>query len=110
VLGLYLGRDLLIRILFTEEFAPVRDLWPWRLAGDLFFIAGWPMRSALVARERRSAYIAVEVAVGLGSWAMTVALLGSYGLVAANIAYALAWAAVFVWLTVLHRRELFAVR
>jgi PST family polysaccharide transporter len=110
IVGLYVCRDLIIRILFTGEFAPVRDLWPWRLMGDLFLIAGRPMMNALVARGRGTAYIALEVGAGVGMWGLTVALLESQALAAANVAHALVWACSFVCLTVLHRRELFVSR
>jgi O-antigen/teichoic acid export membrane protein len=107
---LYLARDLIVNLVFTNEFAAVRDLWGWRLVGDLFFIAGWPMRSALVARGRQLAYIGVELAAGAGLLFATWALLDREGMAAANVAHAVVWGSVFAVLVILHWRQLFLLR
>jgi O-antigen/teichoic acid export membrane protein len=102
--ALYLLRDLVTAIVFTREFGPVRELWPWQLVGDVFMLAGWPMRSALTARRRTWAYMAVEAAIGVGLVVLTSALIERTGLAAANIAHAAVWATAFVGLVALHWR------
>jgi PST family polysaccharide transporter len=103
---MYMLRDFVVRIVFTAEFAPVRDLWPWQLVGDVFFVASWPMRSALMARGRQMAYVAVEASSGLGLFVLTKLMLEQRGISAANDAHALVWAAIFVSLLWLNRRVL----
>jgi PST family polysaccharide transporter len=97
------ARDLIISIVFTSEFSTVKDLWVWRLVGDVFFIAGWPMRSALMARGRQYTYMAIEFIIGAGTLVLTWALLESRGIASANIAHALVWGGVFVCLVAVHR-------
>jgi O-antigen/teichoic acid export membrane protein len=99
---LYLLRDLVVAVLFTHEFTPVRDLWPWQLVGDVFLLAGWPMRSALTARQRTFAYMAVEGGIAAGLVGATRLLVGPQGALAANMAHAIVWAVVFVCLLMLH--------
>jgi PST family polysaccharide transporter len=100
---LYLGRELVVQIVFTHEFAPVSRLWSWQLLGDVFLIAGWPMRSALMASGRAKTYMLVEASIGIGFVVITKALLECAGLLSANIAHAIVWITVFAVLIVLHR-------
>lgn len=104
---LYLLRDVVTSIVFTREFGAVRDLWPWQLVGDVFMLAGWPMRSALTARQRTWAYMAVEAGIGVGLVLLTLALVGRVGLAAANLSHALVWSSAFVCLAALHWRTWF---
>jgi len=103
-LVLYLARDLVVSVVFTREFTHVRDLWPWQLVGDVFLLAGWPMRSALTARQRTLTYMTVEAAIGFGLVGVTRLLIESAGTLAANMAHALVWGAVFFCLLALHGR------
>jgi PST family polysaccharide transporter len=104
---MYVLRDLVVRVVFTQEFVAVRDLWPWQLVGDVFLVASWPMRSALMARGRQIAYVAVEASIGLSLFVLTKLLMPSLSLKAANVAHALTWTAIFGVLLWLNRRALF---
>lgn len=99
---LYLLRHVVIRLVFTPQFADVAQLWPWQLLGDIFLLAGWPMRSALTAQRRSRAYMAVEVAMGVGLVVATKLLAHQLGPVAGNVAYAMVWMSVFVVLLLVH--------
>jgi PST family polysaccharide transporter len=103
-LVLFAARDLVVSLVFTREFGPVRDLWPWQLVGDVFMLAGWPMRSALTARQRTLAYMAVEAGIGVGMVASTWLLIDQVGMVAANVSHALVWTVAFLVLVLLHWR------
>ena len=104
---LFLAQDLIVWLVFTEEFAGLTTLWPWRLLGDVFLIAGWPLRSALMARSRHGLYIGFEFAIGAGMLALSWMLLSDLGVLAANVAHAVVWSTVFFALVIVHRRQLF---
>jgi O-antigen/teichoic acid export membrane protein len=99
---LFAARELIVHIVFTPQFAPVAQLWPWQLLGDVFLLAGWPMRSALTAQRRTWAYMAVEAGIGLGLVGVTTLLAARMGPVAGNMAHAAVWSTVFVVLALLH--------
>ena len=103
-LTLFLARDLVVHFVFTHEFATVRDLWPWQLLGDVFLLAGWPMRSALTARQRSVTYMTIEAAIGVGLVVGTRLLVTHAGTLAASMAYALVWSTTFFVLLVVHWR------
>src|SRR5205085_7746824 len=64
-LAIYLCRDLIVRAVFTVEFAPVRDLLGAQLIGDVLNLAGWPLHSALMAQNRSKTYMALEVGISV---------------------------------------------
>jgi O-antigen/teichoic acid export membrane protein len=99
---LFLMRRPLIHLVFTPAFAAVADLWPWQLIGDVFLLAGWPLRSALTAQRRMLPYMVVEAGLGLGLVAVTHAFVSRHGAAAGNMAYAVVFGTAFAVLLLLH--------
>lgn len=60
-LGIYIFRDFIIRVLFSSEFSPMRNLFAWQLIGDLFKISSWLLAFLMVAKSMTSLYITTEV-------------------------------------------------
>jgi PST family polysaccharide transporter len=57
----YFSRFLIIKILFTEEFLPVSELFFWQLIGDVFKVCGLILGFLLMAEKRVFHYIFIEV-------------------------------------------------
>ena len=89
--GVYVLRDVVIAIVFTQEFVPVRDLFAWQLVGDVLKMASWPLRMALVVKLRTRWYIAIEIAAPLLHVGFTFVLLPRFQGNAATLGYALAY-------------------
>jgi PST family polysaccharide transporter len=70
---LYLGRDLVIRLVFTREFLPMRDLFAVQLLGDFLKIASWLLAFVFWAKAMTRAFIATELV-----FASTLALFSYY--------------------------------
>lgn len=102
-LALYLLRDWLILIVFTHEFKPVSDLLLFQLLGDIFKMAGWPIRMALVIKLRARWYMFIEVAIALLQVTLTQFLLAGYGVKGATMAYAASWLAALIVLFIVTR-------
>ena len=90
-MGIYLLRDVVIAVVFTREFSPVKDLFAWQLVGDVLKMASWPLRVALVIKMRTRWYIALEVAAPLLHAGFTFVLLPYLQGNAATLGYALAY-------------------
>jgi len=109
-LALYLARDLVVRVVFTQEFLPVRDLMPLQLVGDVLRIGGWTLGFVLVALVRSRWYIALQLLMpGLFAGG-TLALVPGLGLHGVTLAYCIASAAQlgiswFALRDILRRRE-----
>jgi PST family polysaccharide transporter len=58
---IYLSRNLIIKILFTEAFRPMSDLFFWQVIGDFFKILSWVIGYLFLAKEKVKVFISTEV-------------------------------------------------
>ncbi|MGE5467488.1 MAG: oligosaccharide flippase family protein [Ignavibacteria bacterium] len=100
---LYLLRDLVIALVFTREFAPMRELFGWQMAGNVLKMAGWLFGYVLVARVAPLRIALIELAKG-GAWVASAHWLvpgaGAQGAVLAYVATSAAYLAMtagYVW-------------
>ncbi len=85
---IYFGRDIIIRILFTKEFYPMRDLFVWQLGGDLIKISTWLLGYTLIAKSFVKIYIINELLFSLIFILLSLYLIkyfGITGILMANI-------------------------
>ncbi|KTD18979.1 O-antigen translocase [Legionella jordanis] len=85
------GRDLIIRILYTEGFEAASDLFLWQLVGDFFRIAGWLLTYLLLAKSWTKMYIATEITLSILFVIISHVLSRGYGLIGASYAFALTY-------------------
>jgi polysaccharide transporter, PST family len=104
--GIYLLRDVVVRVVLTREFLPMTLLLPFQLLGDVFKMACYPLQMALVSRRRSGVYIAQAIGAPMAYALFTYVSLARLGLRAAPIAYASAYAVVFVALVIALRSTL----
>jgi PST family polysaccharide transporter len=57
----YLGRYIIINILFTSEFYQMSDLFLWQIIGDFFKISSWLIAYLMVAKAMTKIYIITEI-------------------------------------------------
>jgi PST family polysaccharide transporter len=93
-LGVFLLRDVIIALVLTKEFVPMRELLPFQLAGDVFKLLDYPLQMALVSQRRMTWYIAQAVGGPAAYVALSGALRPEMGSQAAPMAYALSYALV----------------
>jgi hypothetical protein len=93
-------RDVMISVVFTREFIPVRDILAWQLVGDVLKMGCWPLRMALVIKLRARWYIAIEAAAPLLHAGFTFVLLPHLQGNAATFGYALAYFITYLLLLV----------
>lgn len=106
--AIYFMRFLIIRLLFTAEFAPMQELFVWQMAGDLMRIMSWLLAFMMVAKAMTRHYVISEVLssacyLALGYWLTDVN--GIVGLVQANLINYILY---FIAMAVIFRRVLFA--
>lgn len=87
-IAIFLLRDFIILILFTPDFAPMRDLFGWQMVGDTLKISGWLMGYVLIARGMMKSFVLTEICFGAIWYGLVVTLTPKFGLTGAQIAYA----------------------
>ncbi|MBE2899043.1 lipid III flippase WzxE [Pasteurellaceae bacterium 20609_3] len=80
--AIYLLRDIIIRILFSSQFAAMDELFLWQLCGDLFKVSSYIFGYLIVAKAALKLYILAEVTqfvLLLGSAFILIQLNGARG-------------------------------
>ena len=65
LIAIYLIRTPLIKLLFTDEFLPMKNLFVWQLSGDFFKIFSWLLGYLLLAKSMTKAFIITEIMYNL---------------------------------------------
>ncbi|MCU6474374.1 O-antigen translocase, partial [Escherichia coli] len=60
-LVIYLLRDFIIYLLFSDSFSPMKPLFTWQIIGDVFKIASWLLAYVMLAKAMTKTFIISEV-------------------------------------------------
>lgn len=86
---IYLLRDFIIQTLFTPDFLPMRELFPWQLAGDVIKIGSWILGYILIGRAMVKFFVITEIAFSIIFILLSWLLVGIFGLLGVAMAYAI---------------------
>jgi PST family polysaccharide transporter len=92
-LTLYLLRDLIIHVILTPQFLPMRDLFGWQMTGNVFKIVAWLFGALLTAKAHPFALGVFEAATYVFWWRVAVHFVATDGAVGATQAYAITYMA-----------------
>lgn len=99
--SVYLLRDFIIDFLFTQEFAPMRDLFAWQMLGDTLKIGSWILAYLMLGQAMTKIFIITEILFGFSFFAWTWVLSDYFGLQAAVVAHAVNYALYWMLMIVL---------
>ena len=89
---IYLLRDLIVHIIFTEAFLPMRDLFGWQMVGNVLKMVGWLFGYLLLAKANAFAMAGLElVTIGVW-WGLSIYFISINGTVGATHAFAATYA------------------
>lgn len=86
-LGIWLFRDLIVSILYSHEFASMRELFAWQLTGDVFKVGGYVFGYLVIAKASLRFYLLAEGSQFLLLVGFTYLLIPTHGAVGASQAY-----------------------
>lgn len=87
-LVIYLFRDLIISILFTADFYPMRDLFAWQMVGDSLKIGSWLLAYLMLSKAMFKRFMVLEVISAAGFVVLTYFFTDRLGLQGVAIAHA----------------------
>ena len=97
---IWLFRSLIIHILFTPEFLPMKPLFTFQLLGDFFKIGSWLLAYLMIAKAMTKTYIIAEILFATSYVMLSYLFMNRYGIIGATysfcINYLLYW--IFMWL------------
>ena len=86
---IYLLRDFIIETLFTPDFLPMRELFPWQLAGDVIKIGSWILAYIMLGRAMVKLFVITEISFSISFVLLSWLLVDIFGLVGVALAYAI---------------------
>lgn len=103
---IYLLRDFIIHLLFTADFMPMKELFPWQLAGDVVKIGAWILGYVILGRAMVKVFILTEITFSLSLVVLTWLLVERFGLVGVSMAYAINYSLYWFTMGYMVRHEL----
>ena len=91
ILAIFVFAPWMIKLLYSQQFAPATDVLRWQAIGTLLMVIGWPMSFILLAAGAGRAYFITSVAPVLVMAPATALLIDRFGLAGTGMAYLLAY-------------------
>lgn len=95
-IGVFVLKDFIIWLLFTEEFEPMRELFLWQLVGDVVKLAAWLIAYLMLAKAMTKTFITTEIAFSLSFVLLSFWFVDQYGLVGMSYAFAVNYVLYFL--------------
>jgi len=106
-LTIYLLRDFIIQLIFTESFKEMRELFSYQLLGDFCKILSWLFAYLILAKSMTKTYVFLEI-FSCFSWVLlSFLLMNFFGYKGATIAYFLNYVIYLIFMIILFRKILF---
>lgn len=106
-LFIFFAQDLVIWLLFTSDFTPMKELFLWQLIGDVIKIIAWLLAFVMLAKAMTKAFVWLEIVFSISFVLLTMFFVNQYGLVGVTYAFALNYMAYFIVTFFVVRKELF---
>jgi PST family polysaccharide transporter len=88
-LVIFLFRDQLIFILFTEKFKPMESLFGWQLVGDFLKVPAWMLGYLMISKALVKRFVFTEIIFTLSFVLLAKTMIKSNGLDGMAMAYAI---------------------
>lgn len=85
---IYLLRDLVIKVLFSAEFAPMAELFAWQMIGDTLKIGSWILAYLLLGKAMVKLFITTEIVFAASFYLLVVLFVEQFALQGTAIAHA----------------------
>lgn len=105
-IAVYLSQDLIINILFTNEFKLISSLILFHLLGDVIKINCWVLGNILIAKARTKHFILFQIEWSLIFIILSIILANKYEFVGLSIAYFITYIIHFLLLNIYFRKLL----
>jgi len=104
-MGVFLLKDILIQLLFSDEFTPMRDLFLWQLVGDVFKIAAFIPAYYILVKEKLFQYIFIQTFSSIMFVTLAYLLINKLGLSGVVVSYSITYFVCFLYCFLIARSE-----
>lgn len=103
---IWLCRDLIIHLLFTPAFLPMKPLFTYQLLGDFFKIGSWLLAYLMIAKAMAKTYIATEILFAISYVALSYFFMSYEGIIGATYSFCINYALYWLFMWILMRKEI----
>lgn len=86
-ISIYISQDLIISLLFTDDFMPMKTLFFYMLLGDVIKVAAWLLSNIMLAKAMIRTFILTELLFKVPFLFFTISLSNMYGLEGVAMGY-----------------------
>lgn len=104
---IFILRDFIIQLLFTNEFYMMRSLFIFQMLGDIFKIAAWLLAFQMVAKAMTLTYIITEIVFAISLVLFSIIFINLFGFIGPTIAYMVNYFILFLAMLLIFRKLLF---
>ncbi|TGD49301.1 hypothetical protein [Halobacteriovorax sp. Y22] len=101
---IYLARDLVIILLFSEKFLPARDYFLIQLSGDIIKVYSWLYAYPMLSKGAARWFISTEITYSLLFVILSKILINYWGLHGINTAYLINYSLYFITVRIILKK------
>ncbi|WP_204794791.1 O-antigen translocase [Oceanisphaera litoralis] len=98
---IFILKDFIIWLLFTEDFAPMRELFKWQLVGDVIKLAAWLLAYLMLAKAMTKIFIITEILFSVLFVGLSLLFVSQFGLVGVTYAFSINYSLYFLMMMAL---------
>ncbi|MFX4276704.1 O-antigen translocase [Aliarcobacter butzleri] len=106
-LVIFLLKEYIILIAFSDKFMPMMELFAWQLVGDIIKIASWLIGYIMIAKAMTKVFIYTELGFSILFVLLSIFLVNTFGLVGLTYAFALNYTVYLLLMIYLFYRRFF---
>lgn len=101
---IFLLKDFIIWLLFTEDFAPMRELFLWQLIGDVVKLSCFLIGYVLIAKAMTKVFVAKEIAISALFVILSIYLVDQFGLIGVVYGYIFTYSVNYLVLFIIYKK------
>ncbi len=104
-LVIFLLKEYVILIAFSDKFMPMLELFKWQLIGDVLKIASWLLAYLMLAKAMTKIFIYTEIVFAILNVVLSIVFVNQFGLVGITYAYALLYLIYLIIMSLIFRKR-----
>ena len=106
--AIWVTKDLIIHILFTPSFLPMKPLFTFQLLGDFFKIGSWLLAYLMIAKAMTKVFIATEIIFATSYVVLSYYFMNHYGIVGSTYAFCVNYGVYWILMWLIMRKKILA--
>lgn len=103
---IWLSKSIIIHLLFTPEFLPMKPLFTFQLLGDFFKIGSWLLSYLMLAKAMTKVFIFTETLFSISYIALSYFFMDHFGIVGATYAFCINYVLYWLMMWIIMRKHI----